>query len=229
MFMRKKNNFWIYQILIISTLIFTNSCKKNDESKVITDIDGNVYHSVTIGTQIWMVENLKTTKYNNGSALPNITDNLAWSTSEIPAYCWYNNDADTNKAVYGALYTMYAAKSGMLCPTGWHIPSDKEWTTLTDYLGGTNVAGNKLREAGSVHWWYPNEGATNESGFTALPGGLRSFKGDFASIGLYGNWWSSTFNAEESAYTRTLYNMYGGIDGGYFGLGYGLSVRCLKD
>jgi uncharacterized protein (TIGR02145 family) len=142
----------------------------------VTDIDGNVYRTITIGTQTWMAENLKTTKYNGGENID---------------YLWYNNDETTYKAAYGALYSGYAVKSGSLCPVGWHIPTDSEWTTLTSYLGGDSVSGGKLKEAGTTHWASPNTGATNESGFTALPGGMID-RSDFYGLGLFGFWWSST-------------------------------------
>jgi uncharacterized protein (TIGR02145 family) len=141
------------------------------ETNTVTDIDGNIYHTVTIGTQVWMVENLKTTKYRNGDPIPNVTGN-AWAALTTGAYCWYNNDAATYKATYGALYNWYAvADSRNIAPTGWHVPTDAEWTTLTTFLGGESVAGGKLKETGTNHWTSPNTGATNETGFTALPGG----------------------------------------------------------
>ena len=107
----------------------------------VVDIDGNVYHTVTIGTQVWMVENLKTTKYNDGTAIPLVTDNTAWGALTTPGYCWYNNDSATYKNTYGALYNWYAVNTGKLAPTGWHVPTDSEWTVLTTYLGGQSVAG----------------------------------------------------------------------------------------
>ena len=118
----------------------------------VTDDDGNVYHSVTIGTQVWMVENLKTTKYNDGTSIPLVTDATDWHNLLTPGYCWNNNDEATYKATYGALYNWYTVNTGNLCPTGWHVPGDAEWTTLTTYLGGEDVAGGKLKEVGITHW-----------------------------------------------------------------------------
>ena len=123
---------------------------------VVQDIDGNNYLTVTIGTQIWMAENLRTTKYNDGTAIPLVTDNTTWANLTTPAYCWYNNDAKTNGSTYGALYNWYSVNTKKLCPTGWHVPNDTEWTTLTTYLGGTAVAGGKLKETGTAHWYSPN-------------------------------------------------------------------------
>jgi len=138
-----------------------------------SDIDGNVYNTITIGTQIWMKENLKTTKYNDGSSIPLVTDNTAWINLSTPGYCWYNNDAATYKSAYGAMYNWYTVNTGKICPPNWHVPTDTQWETLITYLGGKIIAGGKMKETGTAHWTSPNIGATNETGFTALPGGYR--------------------------------------------------------
>jgi uncharacterized protein (TIGR02145 family) len=143
----------------------------------VTDTDGNVYHTVIIGTQEWMVENLKTRRFNDGSAIPLVASSSAWPTLTTAGYCWYNNDSAANSATYGALYNWFAVNAGKLAPTGWHVPSDSEWNVLITYLGGESVAGGRLKEAGTVHWNSPNAGATNEFGFTALPGGHRDLYG----------------------------------------------------
>ena len=166
------------------------------ESKTITfdfidcqDGDGNNYPIVTIGTQTWMTENLKTTKYNDGTDIPLVIVDTAWNSLSTPAYCWYNNDF-INKVNYGALYNWYTVSTSKLCPKGWHVLSDAEWTVLTTYLGDN--AGGKLKEAGFTHWSSPNTVATNESGFTALPGGFRWSSGYFYFVGYNGLWWSSS-------------------------------------
>jgi uncharacterized protein (TIGR02145 family) len=195
----------------------------------VTDIDGNVYHTVTIGTQTWMVENLKTTKYRNGELIPNVAG--SWASLVTGAYSWYNNDV-ANKAVYGGYYNWYAvADSRNIAPAGWHVPSDSEWTTLTDYLGGPSVAGGKLKEAGTAHWLTPNTDATNSSGFTALPGGYRYYyDGTFNNVGSDGNWWSSTAGDATYAWGRYLFYYNAGVHRGYYGyLQIGLSVRCVQD
>ena len=156
-------------ILLISSCSNNNIVNPAPTPLTATDIDGNVYHTVTIGTQIWMVENLKTTRYNDGSPIPFVTDSSSWSNLTTPGYCWYNNDT-TNKNTYGALYNWFAVNTGKLAPTGWHVPTDDEWTTLTTYLGGESIAGGKLKETGTTHWRTPNAGATNEIGFTASSG-----------------------------------------------------------
>ena len=170
----------------------------------VTDVDGNSYKTVTIGTQCWMQENLKTTKYNDGSDIPNITENTEWVSQRTGAYCWYNNDIN-NKNKYGALYNYYTGiDSRNLCPTGWHVPSDAEWTTLINYLGGSNIAGGKLKETGYENWASPNTGADNSSGFTALPGGYR-FVGTFSMAGFSSHWCSNTESGMTGAWNTMLY------------------------
>ncbi|HEY5511140.1 MAG TPA: FISUMP domain-containing protein, partial [Prolixibacteraceae bacterium] len=196
----------------------------------VIDVDGNIYTTVTIGTQVWMAENLKTTKYNDNSAILNVTDNTTWAGRTEGAYCWYSNDETTYKPTYGALYNGYAVNTTKLCPTGWHVPTNTEWTTLTTDLGGLDVAGGKLKETGTTHWLSPNTGATNTSGFTALPGGSRDYSsGTFDYIGRYGNWWSSTMNKSQQIYYRTMYNNASDVDGSPISKTYGFSVRCLKN
>jgi uncharacterized protein (TIGR02145 family) len=196
----------------------------------LPDADGNSYFTVVIGTQIWTRENLKTTKYRDGTPIPNVSDNNTWSSLPTGAYCWDNNDI-ANKNIYGALYNWIAiTDSKGLCPTGWHVPTDGEWTTLTTYLGGTSVAGGKLKEAGNTHW-YSNSGATNESGFTALPGGYRYSSGGYSYPGSYGYWWSATENISNvtNGYYRLIYYYNASIYGSDISKASGLSVRCIKD
>jgi len=199
---------------------------------IVKDIDNNTYHTVTIGTQTWMVENLRVTHYNDGTNIPNVTDNT-WTALTTGAYCWYENDYEAYGKIYGALYNWYAVNTGKLAPVGWHVPSDAEWTTLTDYLGGaTFVAGCKLMEAGTAHWNTPRDGVivTNESGFTALPGGILYTNNIFYNIGSQGCWWSTTEDDSNYARNRFIDSWYGAVgsftqDFKYFGQ----SVRCVKD
>jgi uncharacterized protein (TIGR02145 family) len=213
------------------------------QAQTVKDIDGNVYNTVTIGTQVWLKENLKTTKYNDGTAIPNITDAAAWGALTTPAYCWYDNDAATYKATYGALYNWYAVNTGKLCPTGWHVASAAEWGTLIDYLdlgrgSERSVAADKLKEAGMTHWGKPNDRATNESGFTALPGGFRTIKdskGSFWWVGGDGIWWTSTDAVEQTEYFKgnalyiLMYCSYSYVGGSFAGKNMGHSVRCIRD
>ena len=198
-------------------------------AQTVTDIDGNVYNTVTIGTQVWLKENLKTTKFNDGNSIPNITDATAWASLTTPAYCWYNNDEPANKNTYGALYNWRTVNSGKLCPSGLHVPTDLEWTELTDYLGGENLAGGKLKETGTLHWNSPNTGATNETGFTALPGGNRAYYRLFCGIGDFGFWWSTTEHETRYAWYRQLHQGFSFVMNAYHDEQMGLSVRCLRN
>jgi len=197
--------------------------------KTVTDRDGNIYNTVRIGTQVWLKQNLKTTKYNDGTSIPNITVNTDWQAVTTPGYCWYNNNV-SYKSVYGALYNWYSVNTAKLCPTGWHVPTDAQWTTLATYLGGESVAGGKLKEAGTTHWISPNTGATNSSGFTALPGGYRDGTGPYYIIGYNGYWWSSTqYSTTPNAWNRSIpfgsTNVFRNLDQER----HGFSVRCLRN
>ena len=231
--MNKKTSSLIYALAFMGVLlILANSCKKNNNnnpSNTVTDIDGNVYHTVTIGTQVWLVENLKTTRYNDGDPIPLVTDGAAWSNSDTSAYCWYDNDI-ANKDTYGALYDWFTVNTGKLAIAGWHIPTDAEWKTLTDYLGGENIAGGLLKETATTHWRSPNAGATNESGFTALPGGHRDVNGLFSAMGDDGFWWSSTiYGTTGKVWYRNMNYNYAGVLSVSNNKKNGHSVRCILD
>jgi len=233
--MKKLIKIWIYSLAIMGVfLLLTSSCKKADDNNnpaTVTDIDGNVYHTITIGTQVWLAENLKTTKFNDGSSIPLLTKNAARTDLTTPEYWWYNNDSATYDNPYGKLYNWYAVNDGRdLCPTGWHVPTDAEWTTLTDYLGGLSVAGGKLKETGFIHWSNGNVGATNESGFTALPGGDRDINGSFNRIGLNGRWWSSSmYGSTGKAWYREMGGNHAGVIQANSSPDDGYSVRCIGD
>ena len=211
---------------IVFQLVLSNST--SDNSGTFTDPrDGHVYKWVKIGAQIWMAENLRTTKYNDGSNIQNVTDVKTWANLTIPGYCWYNNDA-ANKNTFGSLYNWYATNTGKLAPIGWHIPSDTEWTILTTFLGGESGAGGKLKETGKIHWTASNSEATNETVFTALPGGDRC-KGTFSYVGLRGYWWSSTADYSSYAWSRYIGTNTSGIYRLEIDKDSGFSVRCIKD
>jgi uncharacterized protein (TIGR02145 family) len=201
------------------------------KQKDIKDIEGNVYKTVKIGQQIWMSENLKVTKLNDGTDIPLVTDGNAWGILTTAAYCWYNNDYNTYGKVYGALYNWWSVGTGKLCPEGWHIPTNQELVTLTDYLGGQSVAGGKLKEAGIKHWFSPNYGATNETGFTALPGGIRGWDGTYVVVGNYGCWWSSSEYVDWPilAHIMIMYDYIGDALLTQDSKEHGYSVRCLQD
>jgi uncharacterized protein (TIGR02145 family) len=214
----------------VITLLPTESQNLDFDFIACTDGDNNHYPVVTIGTQTWMAENLKTINYNNSTAIPLVTDNTAWVNLSTPAYCWYDNDYSTYGSVYGALYNWFTVETGNLCPTGWHVPTDSDWSVLIDYLGGESVAGWPLKEAGTVHWISPNTNATNSSGFTALPGGYRKDNtGDFNTIEFAGHWWSSTAYSSTSAWIRTTNNNNKYIYKFRVNKQFGFSVRCVWD
>jgi uncharacterized protein (TIGR02145 family) len=193
----------------------------------ITDGSGNTYESVTIGTQTWLKKNLITTKYNDGTVIPNLSSNLAWSAATSGACCDYDNNW-FNGTTYGKLYNGFAATSSKLCPIGWHVPSYTEWNTLFTFLGGETVAGGKLKEAGTTHWKDPNTFATNSSGFTALPSGLRSSDGVFLVLGRYGNLYTSFLSSTQVWYMQISY-FTGDITKNAQVRQFGFAVRCLKD
>ncbi len=213
----------------------------------ISDADGNTYATVSIGTQIWMAENLKTTKYNDGTAaIPNITD-TPWENLTSGAYCWFNNNI-VNKTNYGALYNWYAVGTGKLCPTGWHVATDLEWTTLENFLitNGYNydgtISGNKIAKslAATIYWEASSiSGAVgntdytanrNKTGFTALPGGYRSrLDNYFGDFGSYGTWWSSTEDGTIGAWSRTMAFNKSSLDTYSNNRKDGFSVRCVKN
>ncbi len=196
------------------------------DNELVTDIDGNVYETVKIGEQVWFMSNLKTTKYNDGVPVSNIVDNFEWEHTNTGAYCWQNNLVEY-KTLYGALYNWYAVRTDKLCPAGWHIPTDSEWSTLVNYLGGSGLAGGKLKSQSS--WESPNKGATNSTGFTGLPGGQRNGNGAFGNIKIRGTFWSSTENVSGKAWLRYLsFSSPDCYHRDYYKI-YGLSVRCIKD
>jgi uncharacterized protein (TIGR02145 family) len=197
------------------------------------DIDGNNYQGVRIGGQIWMSENLKTSRYNNGDLIPIVTDNAAWSALTTGSRSWYDNDGTTYENPYGNLYNWYAVNDPRkLCPTGWHVPTHDEWTILTTYLEGESVAGGKMKSTGTDYWLEESAGTDNSSGFSALPGGNRSdFDGSFFFIRIIAFFWSATEFDDSHAWTRNLY-----FDNGIvtrnnlnYGKSVGASVRCLRD
>lgn len=195
-----------------------------------TDGDNNNYPAVKIGNQIWMAENLRTTRFNNSVAIQHESDNLFWNSLTTPGYCWYNNNETPNKTIYGALYNWYAVNNGNLCPVDWHVPTNEEWTALTNYLGDKGVAGGKLKSTDSTIWVSPNVGATNQTGFTALPGGSRSSGGAFeGTMKENGYWWSATENETTTAWSRMMNYACNCVQTFDYNKSYGFSVRCIKD
>jgi len=192
----------------------------------LTDNDWNSYGVVKIGNQYWMAENLKTTKFNDGTTIPVISDYNEWSSLVSPGYCLYNNDSGKYKSKYGLLYNGYTVSTGKLCPIGWHVPSEEEWAVLINYCG-KKIAGGNLKER--YNWMSPNTGATNATGFTALPGGSRGNLGSFMDAGIRGHWWSSTENNNTDVWNGTMSYSGSTVNGGSDHKKSGLSVRCMKD
>jgi uncharacterized protein (TIGR02145 family) len=220
-------------------LMFITAFRQDDNKETLTDYDGNIYHVVVIGTQTWMVENLKTTHYRNGNPISFASDNKQWFTAcsgdpglQGGAYCNYDNDVD-NVAVYGRLYNNHAVNdSRNICPPGWHIPAPSEWKILESYLGGAGVAGGKMKEAGTKHWTSPNKGADNSSGFRGVPGGFRINTGEFGSIGFVSYMWSSgsiKLDGTEAAWLRLVSYSAMSINHNDYSEATGFSVRCIKD
>jgi uncharacterized protein (TIGR02145 family) len=213
--------------LVLSLL--TISCEKEEEQSTVTDIDGNVYKTVQIGDQRWMAENLRVTHYLNGDPISNVTEGKAWCSLSTGAFCDYFNNSGNSKT-YGKLYNWFAVvNTSHLCPSGWHVPTNAEWKTLTDNLGGGKVACGKLKEKATTHWHGFNRYATNEYGFTALPGGYRFRNGTFFDIGSIGYWWSSTEYNSTNALCRHIDYRYIDVFNISIVKRTGCSVRCIRD
>ncbi len=253
--MKKEKTIWIIPLFAMSLIfmfLMTNSCAKDNNTEedknpipdsiivfnpdltydTVTDIDGNAYKTIIIGKQTWMAENLKVTKYNDGADIPLVTDYGEWNRLTTPGYCWYFNDEQHYRNTYGALYNWYAVNTEKLCPTGWHVSSDTDMVILFDFLGGRDVAGGKLKETGTTHWNSPNTGATNETGFTALPGGVRNDGGyDISYLNSNGFWWLSTeYNSNQVFVWRLDYNDVGAYYTNTWSTpkNYGRSIRCIR-
>jgi uncharacterized protein (TIGR02145 family) len=209
----------------VDSIIFYRPTTKNN---TVTDINGNSYKTVTIGTQVWMAENLRTTKYKDGSSIPNVTDNSQWSALTTGAWSNYNNDSQ-NDNTYGKLYNWHAVNTGKLCPTGWHVPTDAEWTVLTDYLSANGHSGTESKALKSTTGWNSNGNGTDNYGWNGLPGGYRYSSGDFRSIGRLGSWWSSSQSFTYNAWSRYLSYAYNNVFRNDGLKEDGFSVRCLRD
>jgi len=234
-----RQTFFIF--LFLPVLIFLTSCEKKKD--LLIDGDGNVYKTINIGSQEWLTENLKTTKYNDGTPITLITEGNEWSLTTAGAYCWYDNDSAAYAKPYGPLYNWYAVGTDSLCPAGWHVATNDDLTVLTEYLEnngfGYQGSGNDIGKAmASVSGWNidptsgnvgNDQGSNNSSGFSILPGGYRSFIGTFISKESGGFWWSKTEFSEVNAYARALRSYIDGVYYYYNTKKNGYSVRCLKD
>jgi len=214
---------------VLNVYIFTYP-----KSYLLHTIDSIIFYidqwqPLTIGEQVWMLKNLNVDHYRNGDTIPEVRDSARWGYRNTGAWCYFNNDPALG-AIYGKLYNWFAVNDSRgLAPAGWHVPSDAEWTKLSTYLGVDWVAGGKMKETGTSHWESPNTGATNKSGFSALPGGVHCSDGTFTDIGRYGYWWSSMEGNAIIALYRYLYYYYASIGSSANYKTYGYSVRCIKD
>ncbi len=219
-------------ILILIALIFFISCGNDPTSakaeETVTDIDGNVYKVKKIGDQWWMTENLKVTRYRNGDAIPNVLANNQWVNLTSGAYCDLSNNPD-NAGTFGRLYNWHAVvDQRQIAPEGWHVPQKADWEKLIEYLGGAAVAGGKMKQSGTEYWNGPNYGATNESGFTALPVGVRSNSGYYIEFGYNAYFWASSESGLSGFALNLSYGHAKTLLGGHDKqLGY--SVRCVRD
>jgi uncharacterized protein (TIGR02145 family) len=230
--MNKKKWDWIDFIPVFIFGFLSLGCENDDPTGGNPmDIDGNEYHTVIIGTQEWMVDNLRMPHYCNGDPILHVMDTAIWKNLSSGAYCSYDNDPSFSDT-FGHLYNWYAVSDlRQIAPESWHVPTLEEWTVLENYLGGDTLAGGKLKESGTEYWREPNVGATNESGFSALPGGYRAKFGRFYLLGEYGYWWTASEgeSGTDFAWHRHLsysYKMVGGCD---CGKGDGYSIRCIRD
>lgn len=223
------------QVFTLTAALFLNACQNSEREKttgaaeIVIDIDGNKYHTITIGRQIWMADNLKVERFRNGDLIQNLKNGTEWENTTDPAYCYFRNEKKRNKS-YGKLYNWHAVNDSRgLCPKGWHIPSDDEWQLLSDFLGGNEVAGDKMKAIGFKYWAEPNPGATNQSGFTALPCGGRDEYGEFITDKYGGHWWSTTADGSVDIWIRSIYFGYGSILRDSYHKNSGFSVRCVKN
>jgi uncharacterized protein (TIGR02145 family) len=232
----------LFVFLGFTSLLLTNCEKDKEKPLTVKDIDGNVYNTVKIGNQIWMTENLKTTRLNAGTNIPLIVDYGSWSNSTTPAYCWFDNDSTNYAQSYGVLYNWHTVNTDSLCPSGWHVPSDAEWVELELKIGLSSEDANLLglrgsnegsKIAGNEDLWNDgalvNEASFEETGFMALPGGYRSSAAIFYSVGDCARFWSSTEYNSTDAMFRYLDNTDSKIGRQYSPKMHGRSVRCIKD
>jgi len=222
---KPESAFCILIMFQVTLSLLTVGCKKDNGNKV-SDIDGNKYATTRIGTQVWMTENLRTTRLNDGTLIQSVHDGTEWASLKSAGYCWYgNHEAFFTLNHYGALYNGYSVNTGKLCPAGWHVPTDEEWDALSEYVGWDS-GGGKLKEAGTINWAGPNPDATNETGFSALPGGYRNaYYKDYNKFRYLAIFWTSdspeSFQLNNTNSNTTSRPIVYPNDGA--------SVRCIMD
>jgi len=227
----------ILMLALIGSLLFFTACEKDDDPETeetikegtVTDIEGNVYVTVQIDDQVWMAENLKTTTYNDGTAIDLVTDNNEWESDTTVAYCWYDNDEAQYADTYGALYNWNVVSTGNLCPDGWHVPTYDEWMALEGYIVSSGHNGSEGTTLKATYGWGENGNGTNDYGFTALPGGCRYSPGHFYGIGEIGGWWTASEFGSGSAHSRGLSADENTVGKYAYIYQLGFSVRCVQD
>jgi uncharacterized protein (TIGR02145 family) len=229
-------------LYILLGLLICNGCQKDIISQqtmkpnpvfgTVTDIDNNVYKTVTIGEQTFMAENLRTTHLNDSTPIPEVMSNSGWENLSSAAMCWYNNDSTTNNEPYGSLYNWYTVRTEKICPIGWSVPSHYNWEALFTYIGGDSIAGSKLKDVDTLYWKSPNVRATNEWGFDAKGSGWRDYAGEFGSLKTFGFWWcsdeSDAIDLQDSRYMTINFNSAAALIGAYPWTA-GQSIRCMKN
>jgi len=213
----------------IGVIIFLISYTKTTKCQTVTDYDGNIYNVVSIGSQEWLKENLRTTRYGNGDTITNVVGKAAWANLAEGGWAYYNNDTNYN-IPYGKLYNWLAViDNRKVCPIGWHVPSLDEWEEMIDYVGGTGYAGGAMKVTDTLYWKSPNTGATNSSGFSSVPSAYRSSNGDFNFIGYGASYWSSAEDSTTQAWSLAVYSNDAAILWGHNSKFSGQSIRCMKD
>ena len=236
------NNSIIDQIfrtgVVLLFIILAISCEKvknlnNDytgQVDTISDIEGNTYKTIGIGSQIWMAENLRVTRLNDGTIIPEEINDSIWVKLISPAVCWYYNDSISYQQIYGPLYNFYVVNTGLLCPIGWHVPARSEWETLANFVGGEKIAGGKLKQSDGSHWNEPNPCYLNNYQFMALPAGCRrQYDGEFRDIGDIGYWWTSTPDDYFTAECQAMLHDDTSLSRSIVNKKVGFSIRCIKD
>jgi uncharacterized protein (TIGR02145 family) len=220
-----------YVTLLSCVLLFLMvACEKGEDAPdPVTDIEGNIYETVRIGEQVWMAENLSTTRLNDGTEIKLIIKSQEWHNTDDPALSWYNNDSALFKVPYGALYNGYAAENEKICPEGWHVPDNEEFRKLVESQGDTSIAGGKIKVEGITQWHSPNIGADNSSLFTALPAGMRYFEGTFSSLSYFTAFWSTTSTDISLLDYMSLSYLDSKAVISSRHKNHGFSIRCIRD
>jgi len=237
---KNRNLYWVFVLSVFAVVVGCNTVNAPEFGGTVKDIDGNEYHTVTLGNQTWMIENLKTTHFADMSDIPMVADSAAWRNLKTPGYCWYNNDSTQYKNKYGALYNWYAVNSTKLAPAGWHIPTETDWTTLENNVTIYLYASGSLSKilASKTNWIQSastgaignNLTLNNTSGFNALPGGSReNYFSSFHLMDSTGAWWSSTSKSDTTSMSVVMRCNFNSVDRYSKFKWKGLSVRCIKD